>query len=147
MRFVCDVMLGKLARYLRLFGLDTVYVRTEDALRDCLRREPDRVFLTRRRRMDVSSPRIQIRSEIAREQLLELAGIIKASIRKEQLFTRCIECNVGLIEVDREEIEALVPEFVYHHYRRFMICPSCKRVFWEGSHTKGMEELTREILA
>jgi len=147
MRFICDVMLGKLARHLRLFGLDAVYVKTEDDLRDCLRREPDRILLTRRRRVDVSSPRIQIRSEIAREQLLEMAGVIKASVRKEQLFSRCIECNVELIHVDREEIEPLVPEFVYHHYSRFMICPSCKRVFWEGSHAKGMEELTKEILA
>ena len=147
MTFLCDVMLGKLAKYLRLFGFDAAYARTEATLRDCLDREPDRVFLTRRRRVDVSSPVIQIQSEIARAQLLELRGIIKAAITKERLFSRCIECNIELVAVKREEIEPLVPEFVYHHYHTFMMCPSCKRVFWEGSHTKGMEELTKEILA
>jgi uncharacterized protein len=146
MRFLCDVMLGKLARYLRLFGFDAVYVRNEAAMRECVRLEPDRVFLTRRRKVDVPAALIRIESEIARDQLLELKGVIKAAIGKGRTLNRCIECNVELTDIERGEIEQLVPEFVYHHYRKFMMCPSCGKVYWEGSHAKGMEELIKEIL-
>lgn len=147
MRFVCDVMLGKLARYLRLFGFDAAYARTDAALKECLGREPDRMLLTRRREADIPTPFIRIRSEVAREQLLELREVIKSAIARDRVFKRCIECNVELTETDREGIEPLVPEFVFHHYDKFRICPSCRRVYWEGSHAKGMEELIKEILS
>ncbi len=146
MRFVCDVMLGKLAKYLRLFGFDTIYARTEKSVEGYLDRDRDRILLTRRRSSPAAARTIQIKSEIVREQLRELAGVIRAGIRKEMILNRCLACNVELADVDRTEIEPLVPEFVYHNYRRFRICPSCKRVYWEGSHTLGMQQLIEEIV-
>jgi uncharacterized protein len=147
MRFVCDVMLGKLARYLRLLGFDAAYVETGTALKDTLRSDPDRVVLTRRRKAEIPGPVIHLKSEIAREQLDEMRGVIKAAINRGAVLSRCIDCNVRLVEAEREEIEPFVPEFVYHHYRTFKQCPSCKKVYWEGSHAKGMEELIKEIVA
>lgn len=147
MRFVCDVMLGRLAKYLRILGFDAAYARNE-ALLDRYRREAsDRVFLTRRLGETRFARTVRVRSDTVRKQLEEIRGLIRPFIRLENVFNRCIECNTELAEVDKEEIESLVPEFVYHNYARFRRCPACGRVYWEGSHTKGMNELLEEMLA
>jgi uncharacterized protein len=146
MKFVCDAMLGKLAKYLRLLGFDASYARNKAALTDRLSQDPDRILLTRRSGSEFSSPTIHIRSELVREQLDEIKGLIKAGFNKDTALSRCVECNVSLAEVDKEEVESRVPEFVYHTYARFRLCPSCKRVYWEGSHAKGMGELIKEML-
>ncbi len=90
---------------------------------------------------------VRIGSEIASGQLREIKALVKPAIDRGAVFGRCIECNVELLEADKTDIEPLVPEFVYHHYARFKICPSCKKVYWEGSHTRGMAALLKEVLS
>jgi len=147
MRFVCDAMLGKLAKYLRLLGFDASYAPSVAALEGEMRRDPDRVVLTRRTKTDFSSPTVRVRSEIVRAQLDEIKGLINAGIDRKAVLGRCIECNLALVDADKTDVESLVPEFVYHAYARFRSCPSCQRVYWEGSHAKGMEKLIEEILS
>jgi uncharacterized protein with PIN domain len=147
MRFVCDVMLGRLAKYLRILGFDAEYVRNDAAPERYGLDADDRIFLTRRTKATGYPGVILIRSEKTREQIKEIKGLIQPDIRPERMFNRCIECNVELIEVNKVEIESLVAEFVYHRYARFKQCPSCKRVYWEGTHTEGMDRLLKEILS
>ena len=147
MRFVCDVMLGKLAKYLRILGFDALYAATPAALDRCRLDEGDRVLLTRRKGPSPFATTIRISSEIAVEQLREIKALIKPAMTRGAVFGRCIECNVRLMEADIADVEPRVPEFVYHHYTRFKICPSCKRVYWEGSHTSGMAALLKEMLS
>jgi uncharacterized protein with PIN domain len=61
-------------------------------------------------------------------------------------MSRCIECNRELIPVNKEEIEFLVPEFVFHNYSNFRRCPSCGKVYWQGSHTEGIRDLLQDLL-
>ena len=147
MRFVCDVMLGKLAKYLRLLGFDAVYAPSPASLERYKQQESDRVLLTRRKGDTGFPTTIRLTSEKTREQLMEMRGLIKSRIDAESVLNRCIECNTPLVEVEKTEIESLVPEFVYHNYSRFKTCPTCRRVYWEGSHTIGMENLIKEMLA
>ncbi|OPY71616.1 MAG: hypothetical protein A4E64_03231 [Syntrophorhabdus sp. PtaU1.Bin058] len=60
-------------------------------------------------------------------------------------MSRCIECNVPLVAAAREDIEHHVPEYIYHHHKDFKQCPSCKRVYWGGSHTEKMKKWIDEI--
>ena len=53
-------------------------------------------------------------------------------------FTLCLHCNVPLQQIDKQAVLAMLPENVARHYDRFCTCPSCKRIFWEGSHWKRM---------
>jgi uncharacterized protein with PIN domain len=53
---------------------------------------------------------------------------------------------VELRNVEKKHIEQKVPEFVYHRYAQFRECQQCGKVYWEGSHTTGMDELVREIM-
>jgi hypothetical protein len=149
MRLVCDAMLGKLARYLRMLGLDAAYAPSRAALERIGKIDPDRLLLTRRRSGGPSgfARTVRIDSEIAREQLREVKALIAPYLSRETVFSRCIECNVVLADVDKEDVEPSVPEFVYHNYTRFKTCPSCGRVYWEGSHSAGMAALIEEMFA
>ena len=87
-----------------------------------------------------------IKSDKVREQLCEIREIIRPFIDPGKIMNRCIECNVELIDVEKNDIEQKVPEFVFHQYPRFRSCPKCGKVYWEGSHTTGMAQLVREIM-
>jgi uncharacterized protein len=145
MRFACDVMLGKLARYLRILGFDAAYVPGNIDLSGLRDQENPRLFLTRRRKAVVSENTLYIRAENVREQLKELKGLIRPLIDPDKLLGRCIDCNVPLADVKKEVIEHRVPEFVFHTYNAFKICPRCDRVYWAGTHAKQMSQLMEEM--
>lgn len=145
MRFACDVMLGKLAKYLRILGFDATYPLGDAALPDLYDREDPRVFLTRRTKASAYARTVYIRVENVREQLKELKELIKPFIDPDKVLSRCINCNVLLVDVKKETIEHRVPEFVFHTYNAFKVCPRCDRVYWAGTHAKHMSQLMEEI--
>ncbi|MBA4390440.1 MAG: hypothetical protein C0399_05835 [Syntrophus sp. (in: bacteria)] len=147
MRFICDSMLGNLAKHLRILGLDTV------SIKDPYRLEPYKdaadlpFFFTKRTKAFPCQPFIFIRSDTIEEQLNEIRNLIQPFINPEAFMKRCIECNTLLESVAKEDIEAHVPEYVYHHHEGFKRCPSCKKVYWEGTHTKEMKKWIEYIRA
>ena len=139
MIFVCDVMLGKLARYLRMLGLDAPYMRQGESLEKHLPEDSTRfVFFTKRRAKTERPGFVLVCSDDPHVQLVEIRSRIEPYIDRTALMTRCIECNARLIEMDRQDAEPLVPEYIYHHHDAFRVCPSCRKVYWEGSHTDDM---------
>lgn len=146
MSFICDVMLGKLAKYLRLLGFDTLYIRSPEGLKDHEYLDGQRYYLTRRRKKTGYERTVYIRSELPLEQLKEIKELIRPHVKPEAMLNRCIECNRQLVDVDKRDVEALVPEFVFHNYGQFKVCPSCKRVYWEGSHTVSISHMLKEVL-
>lgn len=139
-------MLGKLAKYLRLLGLDAVYLKNSAQLKDISGSKESWVFVTRRTNATGAPASIVVRSELARRQVTELKPILRPLIDPSQVLNRCIECNVPLEDVERGEVEHRVPEFVFHHYKRFRKCASCNRIYWEGSHARHMTGLLKELL-
>jgi uncharacterized protein len=146
MKFICDVMLGKLAKYLRLLGHDAVYARSQTDLDHYRRHDEERIVLTRRRKARSHERTVYVESEIPREQLRQITAVFGSTLASGRNLHRCIECNVELKDVEKEEIEAMVPEFVYHTYSAFKMCPSCKRVYWEGSHISHIAEMIKDIM-
>jgi uncharacterized protein len=145
MRFICDVMLGKLAKYLRILGFDAVYIRSLTMLDRFSRQEEHTYFLTRRTSPVPYEQTVHIRAANAREQIRELRPLIGPHIDRTRVLQRCISCNEPLVEADKQSIEHRVPEFVFHAYKAFKVCPSCSRVYWEGTHTEHMADLVKEI--
>lgn len=146
MIFFCDVMLGKLAKYLRLLGLDAVYLRDLSELKKRSGTEEPWLFLTRRAKPPGDVPAIVLHSEVSRRQLTQLKDLLRPLVDRSKVLNRCIECNVLLEDVDRGDVEHRIPEFVFHHYAKFRKCPSCSRIFWEGSHARHMADLLKELL-
>jgi len=146
MKFICDAMLGKLAKYLRILGFDAEYTKDSKILEHYKGKTDAPYFLTRTIKKGGYERTIVILSDKAREQLREIRELIHPFIDSAKVMNRCIECNIDLMGVQKKHIEQKVPEFIYHQYEQFKECPRCRKVYWEGSHTTGMAELIREIM-
>jgi len=147
MRFACDVMLGKLAKYLRILGFDAVYLRNIDSLERYARDDDPPWFLTRRSKAIAYEKTTYIKSENVWEQVREISELVKPFISPDTTLGRCINCNLPLVDVEKEMIEHRVPEFVFHTYNAFKMCPQCQRVYWAGTHTEKMAQLIAEVMA
>jgi uncharacterized protein len=147
-RFALDVHLGRLARLLRMFGFDSLYGNSlddEELVR--LARREMRIVLTRDRgllkRRSVTHGYL-VRSLVPHEQLAEVVRRFDLAPTA-RLGSRCVECNVALERVSKEEILTRLPPAVASDYAEFSICPQCRRVFWRGSHWKRMSELAASL--
>jgi uncharacterized protein with PIN domain len=136
-RFLCDAMLGSLARWLRFFGFDTVFHEPglEDRLLAEQARAEDRWLLTRDRELASAGPRTMlIRADELEDQLIEVFG--RLDLRPEATLenARCSECNGELVDVPGDEVSDVVPPRVLATAPRFRRCAGCRRVYWPGSH-------------
>jgi uncharacterized protein with PIN domain len=140
MKFVADVMVGKLARWLRVLGIDVVYSNTlEDAEIEGIADAEDRIILTRDVRFAAGQRPgrcLLIESDHYKEQVLQVLGTFH--IDRFSVFSRCLECNAPLQDVDKEDVFERVPPYVYLTQDRFARCPACNRVYWHGTHTGEM---------
>jgi uncharacterized protein len=149
-RFVVDVNLGKLARYLRLLGFDAVSDQElDDADLARISAEDDRILLTKDRNLLKRSIIIHgycVREVWPRAQLVEvvrrfgLVGLISP-------FARCIECNGVIESVSKDEIEDRLEPLTREHFDEFRRCQSCGRIFWRGSHFEKLMTIVAEVRA
>jgi len=139
--FVADSMHGKLARWLRILGYDTVYWRGNDEDLLDFASNSGRILLT----SDVELHRAALKRNV-RSVLLPLEGIevqlamVAAYVRDlmgidpERFLspeaTRCSLCNGELVQIGDELWE----------------CSSCKQRYWEGSHWRRIETTLRKAL-
>ena len=137
--FIADVMVGKLARWLRVLGFDVLYsnkyeddeiVRISDA--------EGRLILTRDVQLAARAPNgsLFIQSGDYKEQIQQVVRSL--DLKDFRAFSRCLECNARLEEIDKEAAFEKVPPFVYLTQERFARCPSCDRIYWRGTHTQAM---------
>jgi uncharacterized protein len=140
--FVCDAMLGTLARWLRFAGFDTVYAPdTRDAALVGRARAEGRWLLTRDRGLAArAGPRVVLlRSTNVRAQLAEVRGRLPLVVERGRYLSRCSCCNSELREIAREEAAARVPPYVAANASRFFLCPGCRRIYWPGTHPEKIE--------
>jgi len=142
-RFLADAMLGRLARWLRTLGFDTLHAANDEADAAIVARadREARLLLTRDRHLlRELRPRaaLEIRSGVPLEQLRQVVDARTLAPPRE-LFTRCLLCNTPLETLDGAEAMALVPESARGRGGPVRRCPSCARIYWRGSHTRRIE--------
>lgn len=148
-RFIADVMLGSLARWLRVLGLDVCYdSRLEDA--DLVERAvaEDRTILTRDRRLverRLARDHILIESDDLDEQIRQVAGEVCLPTSGLKAFGRCIDCNTTFEAIPAEAARRRVPAYVARTQSEFRYCPRCDRVFWRATHVRDMEARLRKM--
>jgi len=147
--FLVDGMLGRLARWMRLLGLDAEFRPglPDDELIE-LAVAADRILVTRDRRLAgrraVRDRVILIAAERWPDQVAELlAG--RPELGPIRPLTRCLRCNEPLVTVDAAEVAPSVPPYVLAHHREFCRCPSCNRIYWPGTHRERMCEMLRRL--
>jgi len=146
-RFTVEMTLGKLAKWLRILGFDTVYAAniTGERLIDTAR---GRILLTRTKRICNMKPvkeGIFITSNHPFEQLREVVsavGIAKEDIRP---FSRCIQCNTSIRLVEKNVVRGKVPDYILETQDTFYTCSHCRRIYWSGSHTQRSRDIIQRL--
>jgi uncharacterized protein with PIN domain/sulfur carrier protein ThiS len=147
-RFLLDVHLGRLARYLRLLGFDAEWGReaTDEELARSSAQD-NRVLLTRDRgilkRAGVTHGYL-VRESVPRRQIDEVLSRFGLN-GPFHPFGRCLACNGRLQDVDKEEVLHLLPPRTRRDYQHFRRCGSCGRIFWKGSHYDRLEAQLQDI--
>lgn len=148
-RFILDVHLGKLAKYLRLCGFDTFYRKNLNDFEIIeLSILEKRIILTR----DVGLLKNKkvthgywIRSQYLTEQLREVFKRFDLS-RQILPFTRCMECNGLLTPVSKNDIIDRLHPATIKFYNYFLMCRDCNRIYWEGSHFESMNKFIDRLI-
>ena len=142
MRFICDIMLGKLATYLRMAGVDSAYNKTISfpSLIKTATAE-NRIILTRRSGIPSADCTVAIyciNSNYPHEQLQDV--LTKYAIRLDQarFFSRCLLCNEALVHLDKAKVIGNVPAYVTSTVSDFSQCPICNKTYWKGTHYQNM---------
>lgn len=141
-RFVCDDHLGKLARYLRVGGFDTVFDSAIDNSRLIqISLDETRHILTKDRRL-IERRLVRyyhlIESDRWPDQLRSVLGRFGLEFRRGRIFSRCLEDNALIQVVDRESIKNRVFPYTFEHHSEFFHCPVCLRVYWAGTHPEAI---------
>ncbi len=145
--FIADCHLGKLAKYLRLMGFDTLYFpQIEDNDLVLLALKEHRIILTRDRELS-ERPDIPVLFLKHKETSQQLCTLIRHFHLTEHPapFSRCIVCNTPLQIIDKDEILDRVPEKVKKNFSTFEYCSRCDRVYWQGDHYRRMKQFLENI--
>jgi uncharacterized protein with PIN domain len=139
-RFIADVMVGRLARWLRILGFDVLYSNRytdQDILQ--IAGAEERTILTRDTSLAAQiDPRqvVFIADDNYRAQVSQV--LRTQGLSDFQIFSRCPECNARLVKTDKESVFERIPPYIYLTQEEFSVCPSCQRVYWHGTHAENM---------
>ena len=145
-QFIADVMLGRLARWLRALGYDTLYSSELDDPELARRaRAEGRILLTR----DVELTRrrglktLLIEDDDVASQLRQVVRALQLSTGA--AFSRCLDCNSPLTDYDRALAQSQVPPYVFATQPRFRRCDQCGRIYWRGTHWARMQAALEDV--
>jgi len=139
-------MLGKLARYLRIMGYDTVYQSYyPDKKLNNLVME-GRILITKNQKTARAySHSIFIDSDCVKNQLRYIDNRLGLKLDPKRWLSRCLLCNSTLMKAESESARKNVPDFVFSNYlEQIFYCQSCKKFYWPGTHRDNMLERLRD---
>lgn len=151
MKFVADVMLGGLTKYLRMLGFDVIFFnKIEDKELIKIIMSIDAILLTKDRKLKLENPKLSekiflVNSKTTLDQTIE---VIKEFKLKNEIspFSRCMVCNTPLEKINKEKYKNLIPEETYKNAEEFYLCRKCSKVYWFSTHTDRMQIIIEKIL-
>ena len=151
-KFIADNNVGKLARWLRLMGYDTLlFEQKDDGQMIKTAMGEDRVILTKdtqfmKRRL-VTNGKIKtilIREDDPKIQVQEVVKTLNLNYHFKP-FSLCMECNQVLIARSKEEVKNSIPAHVFKTQTQYMECPACHRIYWQGTHWRDMVKKLQDL--
>ncbi len=153
MKILCDHMLGSLATWLRILGVDTFY--PDDQMSDeqllQIATQEGRLIISRDKQLIARGkkrkiPVLELHPTNLDEQLEAVVRTIP--LEKEKMLTRCTVCNTPLCPVEKKDVADQVPPKVLESHNQFWFCPHCNKYYWMGTHYQNMmqkiSKLTKE---
>jgi uncharacterized protein with PIN domain len=152
LKFIVDNNTGKLVRWLRMMGYDTLFFNgSDDSRMVATALKEGRVILTRdtqiMKRRVITGGQIRavfIRSDKPEKQMQQVIDTLNLDCRFRP-FTLCLECNQSLQERSKQEIKNRVPPYVFKTQNQYMECPACHRIYWRGTHWQAMTEKLEQL--
>lgn len=147
-KFIADCHLGKLTKYMRLMGVDTLYFpHIEDDELILMANDQNRIILTRDRSLSKrkNAPVFFLEPTDTKTQLKTLIAYYKLKEHPAP-FSRCIVCNTTLQVIEKEKVIDSLPEKVIKYFDYFEYCPTCDRIYWRGDHYRHMMEFMAQVL-
>lgn len=140
LRFIADAMLGRLARWLRLLGHDTLYEpHWDDRAIARIAARDQRTVLTRDHGLlarKIVRAGLLLESDNLGEQLRQVLREFHLPVTRERIFTRCTACNAPVAVAPKAAVAGQVPPYILRRHERFLSCPGCGRIYWGGTHQR-----------
>jgi uncharacterized protein with PIN domain len=148
-------MLGKLARFLRIFGYDTIYANdlTDSLMIDPVPDNKLIEFAKENDRFIITKDLLLHKSYIKRSLYLHGEGIyhylnqLKQKLNLHFEFqpekAKCSICNSKLRRIhDKNEIKDCILQDSFNNYSEFYRCSNlqCQKIFWKGTHIEDIEK-------
>lgn len=151
-RFLVDVNVGRLAKWLRILGYDASFIPdAEDGHLVKVAQAEGRILLTRDVRLMDRRPvtrgllkALLIASDHLDEQLRQV--VTAYGLDQDGKLSLCIECSEPLRSRPKEAVAGLVPPYVSQTQDAFFDCPNCGRVYWKGTHWSNMRQTLASTL-
>ncbi len=151
-------MLGNIARKLRFFGFDTLYIahaHDNEILKIGI--EQDRVILTADKELFKRIVKAYARGVLVDRVTTELEVLVDIlaksgvkSLYMDCIGSRCSVCNGLLEERTSDQVKndiVIVPNRVIAYYNRFFQCTTCGKIYWAGNHFRSISALARNLQA
>ena len=150
MKFLCDQMLGTLAKWLRILGFDTYYASNsvddleliEIAKKEkcvLLTRDKDLVYQARRENISV----IELSTTELDEQLK--TALKDVEINYDLILSRCLICNSVINDIKKNDVKDKIPDRVFEGNDKFWYCKNCDKIYWRGTHYTMMLDKINQI--
>ena len=152
-KFIADNNVGRLAKWLRIMGYDTIFFNAEnDSKMIATALAEGRVILTRdtqimKRRVVTSGQlkAILIKSDEPEQQTRQVIATLNLDCQYKP-FTICLECNEPLLERTQQQVKDLVPPYVFQTQNQYVECPACHRIYWRGTHWQAMTRKLEKLI-
>jgi uncharacterized protein with PIN domain len=142
--FTAETTLGKLAKWLRILGFDTVCQTGVSGKEFLYPAGKNRILLTRTKKVrdrGTDNKLVFIKSNDPLEQVREVLQTLGIGAADTRPFSRCTRCNILTRQLDKDTVRSRVPDYVWEINSTFQICSRCRRIYWPGSHLKRSNEI------
>ena len=145
-RFLCDAMLGGLARWLRAAGYDAQFqygISDRDLI--AIAKSSGRTILSsdgplfeRNVIKDGSIKALFVPRGLGKFEQLRF---VMKELRLAMLEPRCMACGGALAEVPKHAVMGEAPPLAYRRCEQFWRCTRCEKLFWHGTHWQRIEKM------
>lgn len=148
LKFMVDINVQKIARNLRIIGLDTTMVPDMRLVEiGKVATSQQRILITRNRELLKCNTVLHghlLRSE---NHVIQLEEVVKRYRLKPHIkpFTRCITCNGDLKSISKQAIYDRLEPLTRKYFNSFKMCSDCGKIYWQGSHHDHMRQLVDKV--
>jgi len=146
--FAADRTLGKLAKWLRILGFDTIFESDVSHKAFYEHLEQERVLLTRSTKIRdrLGGKRLVfIEADNVFDQLRQVLGELAITHKDICVFSICLHCNSPIVGINKQVIFGRVPDYIWETHDEFSTCRLCERIYWSGSHMERSLEVIEHL--